>query len=504
MGFDELLSQQKQRKNSRGRRPSEEREPAAVSSKRNLRRVRGSDARQPKIILPGRQSALPKENRKKPVPPVKIPETIVPVVMGPADPTLLAVMYALIGFGLVMVYSASAVYADRTLHDANALIRSQLLHAVMAGAAAWVIGQYGDYRWLRRITYPLLAITLAMLIATVAGYGKAAGGAARWLAVGNLFRIQPAEIAKLAVICWLADSLAKKREQIRTLSIGFVPHAVGTALFAGLCLLQPDFGSAAMILVLLFVMLFIAGAPLGYLLGFGFVLASIAKWVVEHSDYRKARIKAFESQYANFQMFKANNYQLFESQLSFGAGGVNGVGIGNSHQKLMYLPEAHTDFISSIVAEELGLIGFSAMMIAFLYLVYRGVRTGLRCPDTYGTYLCIGISLFIGMQAFTNLAVAVGVFPTKGLVLPFISFGGSSLLVNCCAVGLLSNVSRLQRADTQAPQPTTTRAAREPTKRIVTERERDPNAARGGERQPSPPRIVTASEHATRRIEGVS
>jgi cell division protein FtsW len=457
MGFDELLSQQKQRKNSRGRRTSEvPREPVAAAprAKRNKRATRESkEPSKPAIILL-------KENRKKPSPQALRAEPSVPVVLGSPDPVLLAVMYALLGFGLVMVYSASAVYADRTLHDANALIRTQLMHAVLAGAAAWIVGHVGDYRWLRRVTYPILAVTLVMLVLTVTGHGKSAGGAARWIGLGPV-RIQPAEFAKLAVICWLADSLAKKREQIRTLSIGFVPHAVGTALFAGLCLLQPDFGSAAMIGLLLFVMLFVAGAPLGYLLGFAMLLGTVAKIIVETSAYRLARIKAFEWQYANMELFKANNYQLFESQLSFGAGGVRGVGLGNSHQKLMYLPEAHTDFISSIVAEELGLIGFSAMVIAFLYLVYRGVRTGLRCPDVYGSYLCIGISLFIGMQAFTNLAVAVGVVPTKGLVLPFISFGGSSLLVNCCAVGLLSNVSRLQRADTQATSsPRTSSATR--------------------------------------------
>ena len=458
MGFDELLSQQKQRKNSRGRRVTEApeaREPKGQRGKRtrgiNTRTTREPKEPTIKIIT---ANAPAKENRKKAIPQAQRAEPSIPVVLGSPDPTLLAVMYALLGFGLVMVYSASAVFADRTLHDANALIRSQLQHAVLAGAAAWIVGHYGDYRWLRRVTYPVLFITLLMLVATVAGYGKSAGGAARWLAVGSFFRIQPAEIAKLAVICWLADSLAKKREQIHTLSIGFVPHALGTALFAGLCLLQPDFGSALMIGSLLFVMLFVAGAPLGYLLGFALALGAIGRLVVEHSPYRMARWTAFKFQDANFESFKANNYQLFESQLSFGAGGIQGVGLGNSHQKLMYLPEAHTDFISSIVAEELGLIGFTAMLIAFLYLVYRGIRTGLRCPDVYGTYLCVGISLFIGMQAFTNLAVAVGVVPTKGLVLPFISFGGSSLLVNCCAVGLLSNVSRLQRADTQvAPSP---------------------------------------------------
>lgn len=431
MSFDELLSQQKQRKNTRGRRSVE---PAPERSKRVKRAA-------PKASLPV------KENRRKAVPAAKRAELNVPVVLGDPDPTLLAVMYALLGFGLVMVYSASAVFADRVYHDAHAVIRTQLMHAVFAGAAAWIIGHYGDYRWLRRFTYPMLAITLLMLIATVAGYGKVTNGAARWLSFGSWFGIQPAEFAKLVVICWLADSLAKKREQIRSLSIGFVPHAIGALLIAGLCVRQPDFGSAAMIILLLFVMLFVAGAPLGYLLGFGLLLGGVGTAVFRMANYRLDRIKAFEWQYKEFAQFKANNYQLFESQLSFGAGGIRGVGLGNSHQKLMYLPEAHTDFISSIVAEELGLIGFSAMLLAFVYLVYRGIRTGLRCPDVFGTYLCVGISLFIGLQAFTNLAVACGVVPTKGLVLPFISFGGSSLLVNCCAVGVLSNVSRVQRAD---------------------------------------------------------
>jgi|GEM_PF-94183 len=456
MSFDELLSQQKQRKNTRGRRSVEPpREPTPVRVRR-VKRV----TKEPKILLTG---VAGKTNRRKPVPQEKRVEVTVPVVLGSPDPTLLAVMYALLGFGLVMVYSASAVYADRVYHDAHAVIRTQLMHAVLAGAAAWIIGHYGDYRWLRRFTYPMLAITLLMLIATVAGYAKVTNGAARWLAIGSWFRIQPAEFAKLVVICWLADSLAKKREQIRSLSIGFVPHAVGALVIAGLCVRQPDFGSAAMIILLLFVMLFVAGAPLGYLIGFGLLLGGVGTAIFRMANYRLDRIKAFEWQYKEFAQFKANNYQLFESQLSFGAGGIRGVGLGNSHQKLMYLPEAHTDFISSIVAEELGLLGFSAMLFAFGYLVYRGIRTGLRSPDVYGTYLCVGISLFIGMQAFTNLAVACGVVPTKGLVLPFISFGGSSLLVNCCAVGLLSNVSRMQRADTLvSPSPRT-----QPTTRAV-------------------------------------
>jgi len=428
MSFDELLAKQKKRTNTRSRRISEER------------------------VTPARTPAR-KENRRKSLPnALSADEPQLQVALGAPDPAILAVMYALVGFGLVMVYSASAVFADRTLHDANALIRSQVMHALLAGSVAWIVGHYGDYRWLRKVTYPLLFVTLAMLIATVAGLGHTAGGAARWLHLGGPLRIQPAEIAKLTVICWLADSLAKKRERIRSFTVGFLPHALGALLFAMLCLKQPDFGSAVMIGMLLFVMLFTAGAPLGYLLGLGMLALPVVYFVVAGSEYRMRRIMSFFSQ--------TDNYQLWESQLSFGSGGVWGVGLGGSHQKLLYLPEAHTDFISSIVAEELGLVGFGAMALMFLFLVYRGIRTALRSPDVYGTYLCVGISLFIGMQAFTNLAVALGVFPTKGMALPFISYGGSSLLVNCCAVGLLSNVSRLSRATAQVKAPSVSSAAR--------------------------------------------
>jgi cell division protein FtsW len=414
MKLDELLARQERRSNTRGRRSSVPTAPAVAAPQRNRR----------KIAVPNASAA----------PSIK-------TVLGAPDPAILAVMYALVGFGLVMVYSASSIFADRTLHDANALIRQQSLHALLACTASWVIGHYGDYRWLRRVTYPLLILTLGLLIATISGLGHSAGGAARWIRIAGMFRVQPAEIAKVTVICWLADSLAKKREHIRSFTVGFLPHALGAVLFMLLCLKQPDFGSAVMIGLLLFVMLFTAGARLGYLLGLGLLSLPLVYIAVAGSEYRMRRIAAF------FSEAGSNNYQLWESQLSFGTGGIFGVGLGNSHQKLMYLPEAHTDFISSIIGEELGLIGVTLLVLAYVFLMYRGIRTALRVPDEYGALLCVGVSLFVGMQAFTNLAVAVGVLPTKGLVLPFISYGGSSLVVNCCAVALMSNVSRLQRAE---------------------------------------------------------
>ncbi|MEY4582176.1 MAG: hypothetical protein RL701_6879 [Pseudomonadota bacterium] len=437
MSMDDLLARQKKRSNTRSRRstiPSEV--PENAPRKENRRKTSGTMSTTSSANTTGRNSVIRKPTSRTSLPSIK-------TVLGSPDPSILAGMYALVGFGLVMVYSASSIYADRTLHDANALIRTQAMHALLACTAAWIIGHYGDYRWLRRFTYPMLIVTLLLLIATISGMGHAAGGAARWIRIGGLFRVQPAEIAKLTVICWLADSLAKKREQIRSFSVGFLPHALGAATFMLLCLKQPDFGSAVMIGLLLFVMLFAAGARLGYLLGLGMLCLPIVYVAVAGSEYRMRRIAAFFSQ--------ADNYQLWESQLSFGAGGIFGVGLGGSRQKLMYLPEAHTDFISSIVGEELGLIGLTLLVLAYMFLIYRGIRTALRVPDEYGSLLCVGVSLFIGMQAFTNLAVAVGVLPTKGLVLPFISFGGSSLIVNCCAVSLMSNVSRLQSAEKVTP-----------------------------------------------------
>jgi cell division protein FtsW len=413
-GFDELLARQKPRSNSRGRRTSSAAEPAPAKPHKENRRKTSS------ISLP-----LPAAN----------------VTFGPPDPAILATLLALVAFGLVMVFSASGVWAQRTQGNSLAVIGSQLEHAALALSIAVVIGQYGDYRWLRRATYPMLLICLVLLITTVMGFGKTSNGAARWLQIAG-FRLQPAEFAKLAVICWLADSLAKKREHIKSFTVGFLPHAIGAGCFIVLCLKQPDFGSAVMIGLLLFVMLFTAGARLGYLIGLGLMALPVVYFLVSGSEYRMKRVTAFFSQ-------GPDNYQLWESQLSFGAGGIWGAGLGNSHQKLMYLPEAHTDFISAIVAEELGLIGFCALICAYLFLIYRGIRAAWKACDDYGTYLCVGIALFIGMQAFTNLAVAVGVVPTKGLVLPFISYGGSSLLVNCIAVGLLSNVSR-QRSATPA------------------------------------------------------
>ena len=366
-------------------------------------------------------------------PPPETPETPQRFeIVGSADPILLGAVTALIVFGVVMVYSASAVWAHHTLGNDRALVLKQTAHAVLGVTAMGILASL-DYQRLRAFTYPVLFGSLLLMIATVLGLGHEAGGASRWIKLGPA-RVQPAEFAKLAVICWLAYSLSKKTARIRTFSVGVFPHVLGAAAFMYLCLRQPDFGSAVMILLILVVMLFTAGARLGYLLGLGIAALPPLYWLVANSEYRLRRIMTFLAQ--------EENYQLREAWMSFGAGGTTGVGLGDSRLKLLFLPEAHTDFISAIIGEELGLIGFSLTVALFLLIVHRGIQIALRAADSYGTYLAVGITLFIGTQAFTNLAVAVGLFPTKGLVLPFISYGGSSLIVNCCCAGILLNVSK--------------------------------------------------------------
>ncbi len=371
-----------------------------------------------------------------------------PKVTGPADPVMTACVVALVAFGVVMVFSASAVFADSRYDNPFHFFVRQSVFALMGLAVCFTVARF-DYHGYRRWTYPALFVAVLLLLVVVLGLGRAAGGAARWIAVGPI-NIQPAEMAKLSLILWLAYSLSKKAEQIRSFEIGFLPHALVAGFLMLLCLKQPDFGSAVMIGMLTFVLLFTAGARLGYLLGAVLLAAPVVYALIAFSPYRMKRIEAFLEP---FEHRYGIGYQIAESLMSFGAGGATGVGIGDSRQKLFFLPEAHTDFISAIVGEELGFVGIALLLLAYVLLVVRGLRAAHHAADDYGAYLAIGITMFLGMQAFTNLAVAMGMLPTKGLVLPFISYGGSSLLVNCAAVGILLNVSRPRDAEELTEEP---------------------------------------------------
>jgi cell division protein FtsW len=352
------------------------------------------------------------------------------------DPVLAAVAVALIGFGVVMVYSASAVQATVQHHDPQFFLKRQAAYAVAALVAVFAIGRV-DYHRLSKLTYPLLALTGVLLTACVVGFGHTGGGATRWLAVGPV-HVQPAEIAKLALVIWLAYSLAKKAEKVKSFTVGFLPHLLVAGLFMLLCMKQPDFGSAIVLLLLTFTLLFVAGAKLGYLLGASILGGAFGVLAIRFSGYRYERYLAWLNMDQHRQDIA---YQAFQSVISFGSGGTFGVGLGRGLQTL-YLPEAHTDFIAAIVGEELGFLGIALLCAAYLLLVARGVRAALRAPDDYGSYLGFGISTMFGVQALVNLAVALAILPTKGLTLPFVSFGGSSLLVSAAGAGILLNISR--------------------------------------------------------------
>jgi cell division protein FtsW len=370
-----------------------------------------------------------------------------PLEPGPVDVSLAATLIGLIAFGVVMVYSASAVYANNMYGNGYHFLVRQTVFALLA-LVVLVVFAHVKVEWLRASTYPVLLLAILLMMAVALGLGRSAGGATRWLAVGPV-NVQPAELAKLAMIMWLAHSLAKKAHRVRTFSIGFLPHVIVAGLLMLLCLAQPDFGSAVMIALLTFVVLFAAGARAGYLLG-GLLLAlPVGYAAIASSPYRMRRIKAFLEPFEHRQ---GAGYQITESLMSFGSGGWTGVGLGDGRQKLLFLPEAHTDFISAIIGEELGFIGVLLLSSAFAWVVIRGLRASWRVQDEYAGYLAAGMTLFIGLQAFTNLAVAMGMLPTKGLALPFVSYGGSSLVVNAAAAGIILNVSRfgVSRAKEQA------------------------------------------------------
>jgi cell division protein FtsW len=369
-------------------------------------------------------------------------------LVGKPDALLFGLVVALVLFGVVMVFSASSVRAARLPGSGHAFLTKQGIYACLGLTLTWLISR-ADYRRFRHLAPAGLVVSVGLLLAVVSGFGHNAGGASRWIRLG-FFNIQPAELAKGALILWLADSLSRKEALIRTFRVGFVPHAAVAILLMALCMLQPDFGSSVVLVLLTFVLMFTAGVRVIYMLGAMGLVGVFAAAAVWYAPYRWNRISAFLDPMSHRA---TGGYQIVESWVSFSEGGLFGVGLGDSRQKMLFLPEAHTDFIAAIVAEELGFVGFCVLVIAFAVLVVRGLRAAYAAADAFGFYLGVGFTMFIGIQAATNLAVVLGLLPTKGLTLPFLSFGGSSLLVNCAAAGVLLSVSRPGRAPVVAPEP---------------------------------------------------
>jgi len=352
------------------------------------------------------------------------------------DVQLLFPVLFLVGIGIVMVYSASSALAMKKFGSDYYFLKKQAMFA-LAGICVLVLARHVSYRLYRPLAYPLLAAALVLLAAVLfSPLGITAGGSSRWLGLGPL-RFQPSEFARFALIVYLAYSLEKKAERIKEFSIGFVPHVVVLGAVAVLILKQPDFGSVAILAVLTWLMMFVGGVRMLYLGSSCLGLGLAGAYFITLAGYRMRRLLSFLDPW---QYSADAGYQIVHSLMAFGTGGWWGAGIGKGYQKLFYLPEPHTDFIFSVIGEELGLVGVLAIILLYLMIIWKGIRIARYAPDLFGSYLAIGLTAALGLQICINMAVTLGLLPTKGLTLPFLSYGGTSLLLNMATIGILMNI----------------------------------------------------------------
>ncbi len=354
------------------------------------------------------------------------------------DMWLFGTVVLLLSTGVVMVYSASAIVAADRFQDPSLFLRKQLFWALL-GSAGLLAALRFDYRRLEALRWPILGVAGALLVLVlVPPVAQPINGTHRWLRLGPV-SFQPAELAKLALVIFLAAWLARRGDQVEDFRRGLLPALAVAGGFAVLVLAQPDLGNCLALILVTFALLFLAGGPvrhLGGILAAGLPLLAVAIWL---APYRMRRITTFLDPWSDP---RGSGFQIIQSWLALGSGGLLGRGIGESRQKLFYLPEAHTDFIFAVVGEEMGFVGAAALIGLFAVLVWRGLRIGLRAPDPFGAYLALGITLLIATQTLINLGVVTGLLPTKGLPLPFISSGGSALLVTMLGTGVLLNISQ--------------------------------------------------------------
>ncbi len=352
------------------------------------------------------------------------------------DLKLLFPVLFLVGIGIVMIYSSSSALALEKYKTDYYFLVKQGIFSVL-GIVVLVFCRHFPYRFYRSLVYPILILAWLLLLAVlITDLGHSAGGALRWLRLG-FFSFQPSELARFALIIYLAYSMSKKGGQLKEFSVGFLPHVLILGVFTALIMLQPDFGSAVMLATITWIMLFLGGVRLWHLGSTLVILLPIGYFVMINAHYRFVRLMSFMDPW---QYPTDAGYQIIHSLMAFGTGGLWGTGIGKGYQKLFYLPEPHTDFIFSVIGEELGLIGVIAIMGLYILIFWRGLTIARSTSDTFGMFVAAGLTISIGLQVCVNMGVTLGLLPTKGLSLPFLSYGGSSLLLNMAAMGILMNI----------------------------------------------------------------
>lgn len=354
------------------------------------------------------------------------------------DMVLLGTILALLGIGFIMVYSSSSVRGYLLYDDPYHFLKMEVIWAI-TGLIAMAISMVVDLRMLRRFVKPTLFIAIALLIAVkIPGIGRTVNGADRWIGLGPI-SIQPSEVIKLSMVLVMSHILALDPHKIQSFRKGVLPILGLLGVIAGLVMLQPDLGTTLVIAATAFCLLIAAGARVAHIvslagIGLGLVVAAIAA-----APYRMRRIFAFLDPWADPL---GKGYQTIQGLLALGPGGLFGLGLGQSRQKFLYLPENHTDFIFAMVGEELGFVGASLVILLFFLFAWRGFRVAMRAPDAFMGFLAVGLTAMVSVQAMINMGVVSGVLPVTGITLPFISYGGTSLVFTMLGVGVLLNISR--------------------------------------------------------------
>ena len=358
------------------------------------------------------------------------------------DVVLLVLVIAMVLFGLLMVYSASFIFAEERTGDGFTFIKKQLLYAVMGMVALWVASRVPHQRWYQWAPAALFTVLTLLVLVMVPGIGARAGGAQRWINLGA-FRFQPAELAKIVGVMFVGRQLVRHQRELYRFQKGVMAPIALLIPIMVLLLLQPDFGSAALLAGTAFVLMYVAGVRPLFLFGGLFGALAAATALIVTSPYRLARVMTFLDPWRDPA---GKGFQVIQSMLGLHNGSLLGQGLGNGKEKLFFLPEAHNDFIFAVIGEELGFIGVAGVIFAYILFIYRGLKISWialdQRQDRFGFYLGSGLSLLLGLQAFINMGVVMGLLPTKGLTLPFISYGGSALTLNLLAIGILYSISK--------------------------------------------------------------
>jgi len=344
---------------------------------------------------------------------------------------------ALLGLGLVLVWSASSAHAQENYGSPHYFVIKQVLWAAF-GLTGMAIAMRTDYRKLRDPLFVYGAVIATTLLLVLVLFLHPVNDVHRWIRLGSL-SFQPAELAKLTIVLFLAYHLERRGDRINDFLSSLFPALLLLGWFAFLIFIQPDLGSAATLVLIGCVMLFIAGVRLRYFAALALPGAVLLYHAVTAAAYRRDRIEAFLNPYADP---RGSGYQVIQSLIAVGTGGLSGLGLMEGRQKLFYLPYPYSDFIFAVIGEELGLLGAGAVLLGFVLLLWRGVRAAWKAPDPFGTYLAAGLTLAVVLQAFINMSVVLGLLPAKGIPLPLISAGGTSLVLTLLAVGLILNISQ--------------------------------------------------------------